>query len=285
MKKIIKYLLAVAMCMPLAANAAVIKGHYPVLYIDVDWELIEVLIVMVILMAIIVIMQAFEIRMEVKQMRKKVSEVSGKPFERRVTWFDLFRRGHVHTDVVVEGHVYDNDIREYDNSPPAWFNWLFYCTIATAVIYLCYYHVFKIGDLQAAEYAKEMKQYAPLEAAAKEKAIKLADEPMISDAAKMKDGKQIFLKNCIICHGEQGQGIVGPNLTDEYWLHGGAYKDVFKTIFNGVESKGMKAWKKEMNPEDIRLVASYVYTLRDTKPTLPVKAPEGVNAAGLAPGK
>ena len=276
MNRIVKYVFAVIMFLPMLASAAVPKAHYPGLYITVDWELIEVLILMVVLMAVIVIMQAFEIRLEIKNMRKKISEVTGKPVERRVTWFDLFRRSRVHQDVVVEGHVYDNDIREYDNSPPAWFNWLFYGTVVIAICYLCYYHVFKIGDLQAAEYAKEMKLYEPMEAAAKEKAIKLADEPMLSEAAQLKEGKQIFVKNCVLCHGEQGQGIVGPNLTDEFWLHGGAYKDLFKTIFNGVESKGMKAWKKEMKPEDIRLVASYVYTLRDSKPTLPVKAPEGV---------
>jgi cytochrome c oxidase cbb3-type subunit 3 len=95
------------------------------------------------------------------------------------------------------------------------------------------------------------------------------------NAAAIAAGKETFATNCVPCHGQQGQGIIGPNLTDNYWLHGNTYADIVNTITNGVPDKGMIAWKATLNPEKIRQVAAYVLSLKGTNPPNP-KPPQGV---------
>lgn len=233
----------------------------------------EMLVILVFLMAVIVGLQGYEIFLELNRMKNQMAEAKGEVPVRKTTWFDLFRRKGISMDKFVEGHNYDG-IQEYDNSPPAWFNWIFFVTIVFAVVYLLRYHVFKTGDLQVAEYEKQVKEAAPILARVQERAIYLADQPRLTDQASLALGKSVFKTNCVTCHGQNGEGIAGPNLTDDYWLHGGHYNEIFKTIFNGVEQKGMPVWKKSLKPDDIRAVASYVYTLRGTNPPNP-KAPQG----------
>ncbi len=233
----------------------------------------EMLVVLVFLLAIIIGLQGIEISLELNRMRSKLAEAKGEVAKRRTTWLDLFRRKGIQMDNFVEGHEYDG-IREYDNSPPAWFNWIFFVTIGFAFFYMIYYHVLKIGDLQVAEYEKQVKEAAPILAKVQERAIFLADQPRLTDEASLETGKTIFKTNCVTCHGQHAEGIAGPNLTDDFWLHGGHYNEIFKTIFNGVEQKGMPVWKRTLKPDDIRAVASYVYTLHGTNPPNP-KAPQG----------
>ena len=87
------------------------------------------------------------------------------------------------------------------------------------------------------------------------------------------EGKEIFLKNCSPCHRKDGGGLVGPNLCDDYWIHGSNFVDNLRTIYNGVPSKGMLTWKGVLKPDEIHAVASYIYTLRGTHPVNP-KPPE-----------
>ena len=244
---------------------------------------LEMLVILVFLMAVIIGLQGYEIFLELRRMKSRMSEGKGEVPVRRATWLDLFRRRGIPMDHFVEGHMYDG-IKEYDNAPPAWFNWIFFVTIGVAFIYLMRYHVFKTGDLQVAEYEKAVKEAAPILAKVQERAIYLADQPRLTDEASLALGKSIFKTNCVTCHGQNGEGIAGPNLTDEYWLHGGHYNEIFKTVFNGVEQKGMPVWKRTLKPDDIRAVASYVYTLRGTNPPNP-KAPQGdkmVEATGAS---
>lgn len=85
-----------------------------------------------------------------------------------------------------------------------------------------------------------------------------------SDQAVIEKGKGIFQSNCTPCHGPTGAGNqVGPNLTDDTWIHGGQPDSVFHTINHGVASKGMPAWGKTMVADDVRAVASFVLTLRN----------------------
>jgi cytochrome c oxidase cbb3-type subunit 3 len=246
-------------------------------------SVVEMLIVVVGLMTVIVGMLGLEIYLQLSRMKQKHTEPIAEAPLRKTTWLDLFRRKGVKMDKFVEGHEYDG-IREYDNSPPAWFNWLFYVSVFCAFSYMMYYHVLKIGDLQTAEYENQVKAAAPLIAKAQEKAVVLADLPRYTDEQNLMAGKIIFTTNCAICHGEKGQGNIGPNLTDEYWLHGGQYAQVFKTIFNGVPEKGMLSWKKTLKPEDIRKTASYVYSLRGTNPPGP-KAPQGIKDPDVTASK
>jgi len=91
----------------------------------------------------------------------------------------------------------------------------------------------------------------------------------------IKKSKDIFIKNCAACHGMNGEGLVGPNFTDEYWIHGGGIKDLFKTIKYGVPQKGMISWESQLDPTQMQEVSSYILTLKGTNPPNQ-KAPEGI---------
>ncbi|HET8828106.1 MAG TPA: cbb3-type cytochrome c oxidase N-terminal domain-containing protein [Pelobium sp.] len=173
-------------------------------------------------------------------------------------------------------HDYDN-IQELDNPIPAWFNWLFYGSVVFAFVYILNYHVFNLGKLQDEEYAIEMKQAEVAKEAYLAKSGNAVDENSVKldkSVAVLDAGKAVFAQNCVACHGQNAEGIVGPNLTDEYWLHGGSVKDVFKVIKYGVPEKGMIAWEKQLSPKQISDVANYIESLKGTNPANP-KAPQG----------
>jgi cytochrome c oxidase cbb3-type subunit 3 len=86
-------------------------------------------------------------------------------------------------------------------------------------------------------------------------------------------GKQTFANLCAPCHAADGGGLVGPNLTDDYWIHGSKFADNLTTIWNGVPAKGMVTWKNALRSDQIYAVASYIYTLRGSHPAKP-KPPE-----------
>ncbi len=184
------------------------------------------------------------------------------------------------TDPLLMNHEADG-IRELDNKLPRWWVWLFYLTTIFAVIYMAYYHVLGAGDLMAAEYLKEMKRGDGIKAAAMTKfESSIANLEPSKDDTVLKAGKQTFLTMCAPCHRPDAGGLVGPNLTDDYWIHGTNFSDNLKTIWNGVPEKGMVTWKQLLKPKEIHAVASYIYTLRGTKPPNP-KPPE--NLAPAAP--
>ncbi|HAM71991.1 MAG TPA: cytochrome oxidase subunit III [Verrucomicrobiales bacterium] len=165
-------------------------------------------------------------------------------------------------------------IKELDNNLPRWWVWMFNLTILFAASYLLYYHVLKMGDLQAASFDKEWQKGEAIKSAALarfESSIATLQPSKESDV--LAKGQQTFLTLCAPCHGPQGQGLVGPNLCDDYWIHGSNFVDNVKTIVNGVPEKGMVTWKGVLKPSEIHAVASYIYTLRGTKPPNP-KPPE-----------
>jgi len=171
-------------------------------------------------------------------------------------------------------HNYDG-IQELDNNLPRWWVWLFYITIIFSAVSVVYYHVTGSGDLQAAEYAKEMKAGEQIKGAAMGKfEIGLSTLQPSSDAAVLEDGRQTYVKYCAPCHRADGGGLVGPNLTDSYWIHGSNYTDTVKIIWDGVPAKGMITWKTVLKPDQIQNVASYIYTLRGAKLLTPGKLPE-----------
>ncbi len=167
-------------------------------------------------------------------------------------------------------------IRELDNNIPPWFNILFYSTVVIAIIYMLNYHVFKTGKLPFEEYsdeiyAAELKRDELIRTGAfiNEESVEL-----VSDPSSLDMGKKIFMANCLPCHGSNAEGTVGPNLTDQYWIHGGGIKNIFKTVKYGVPVKGMIAWQNVLNPKGIQQVASYVISLNGTNPPNG-KGPEG----------
>jgi cytochrome c oxidase cbb3-type subunit 3 len=191
-------------------------------------------------------------------------------------------------DPLLLDHEYDG-IRELDNKLPRWWVWLFWGCNFFAVFYLSYYHVFARGDLaregqMRAEYLAEMKIGNAI------KARTIADfEGKIDTATPSKDpvilarGQATFALKCAPCHRADGGGLVGPNLCDDYWIHGSNFSDNVKIIWNGFESKGMLSWKKQgMKPNEILEVASYIYTLRGTHPKNP-KPPENQAPTNTGP--
>lgn len=176
-------------------------------------------------------------------------------------------------------HNYDG-IQEYDNSLPLWWQYLFLISMVFALVYMVYYH-FGPGLSQEEVLAGEMREAQEREVrlAAAKKAAEPADEASVllaltTQPEVVAKGKEIFLGKCVPCHGQFGQGIVGPNLTDDYWLHGGKITDIKNTVTNGVLEKGMLAWKTMLNEGEINAVVSYVWSLHGTNPPSP-KAPEG----------
>jgi cytochrome c oxidase cbb3-type subunit 3 len=184
-------------------------------------------------------------------------------------------------------HEYDG-IRELDNVLPPWWLWMFYTTIAFSFVYLIHYHITPIKALEKIGFVgpgvgQEELYKMEMEQAEKEKQAYLAqmankvneeNVTALTDPTEIAEGKNIFLTNCATCHGKEGQGGAGPNLTDDYWLHGGGIKNVFKTIKYGVPQKGMIAWETQLSPKQIQQVASYILTLRGTNPP-GAKEPQG----------
>ncbi len=173
-------------------------------------------------------------------------------------------------------HEYDG-IRELDNNLPPWWKYGFYLTIVFAVVYLIHYHVSKTGPLQTEEYQAQMAEGERLKAEYRKTAANLVDESNVFQlmaADSISAGKNIFTEKCKACHKADGSGDIGPNLTDNYWLHGGDIKSVFTTIKYGVTSKGMQAWQNDLSPVQMQEVASYILTLAGTN-VAGGKAPEG----------
>lgn len=218
------------------------------------------------------------VRLIDKQVGKTAeSEEFDKAFEAQGFWEKLFNLNPLsHEKKLLIDHAYDG-IQELDNPTPPWFNFLFYGTIAFGLLYMVVYHVANSAKLQEAEYKEEM---TIAEKAREEYLKKFANSinennvKALTDAKGVADGKSIYDKYCVACHGAAGEGKVGPNLTDEYWLHGGGIKNVFHTITEGVPQKGMISWKKQLNPLQIQQVASYILTLQGTNPPN-AKEPQG----------
>ena len=174
-------------------------------------------------------------------------------------------------------HDYDG-IKELDNSLPPWWIYGFYFTILFAGVYLYRYHVSKSAPLQVEELAVEKIQAEREKLAYMATQANNVDETSIAynpTTELLTEGKAIFVKNCVSCHGPEAQGAsIGPNLTDEYWIHKGGIKDIFKTIKNGVQEKGMIPWGQQLSNAQIAAAATFIKSLKDSHPTNP-KAPQG----------
>lgn len=208
-------------------------------------------------------------------------------------------------------HEYDG-IREEDNRMPGWWRLLFALSILWAVGYMLYYHVLDIGYSQIDEYRQEINpNYVRVKSADAKllgllpqyrspyynpaqktpRLIALAshkggprvlmtrendttDYVAVTDPKLIAEGQKTFVANCAQCHGQLGEGGVGPNLTDQYWLHGADFNSLVKSVKYGYPSKGMIPWRGTLAEEAIINVASYVQTLRGTNPPNP-KAPQG----------
>jgi cytochrome c oxidase cbb3-type subunit 3 len=173
-------------------------------------------------------------------------------------------------------HEYDG-IKEYDNPLPGWWVWSFWASVAFAIGYLFHYWA-GTGVSVADNYSSEMASARAAQArqALGEKVSEDGLAKLMKDPAMMQDAKALFGQRCMPCHGEHGQGIIGPNLTDAHWIHGkGQLLDIYQTVSDGVADKGMPAWKMQLTPVQLRELAAFVGSLRGKN--LPGKPPEGTS--------
>lgn len=210
--------------------------------------------------------------LQVAKGKKGILSMSFNNFWRR---FNKFKPIKEEADIDM-GHSYDG-IRELDNVLPPWFTWSFAGTVVFAIVYLWRFH------LSAAPAPDQYQEFENSMVRAK-----LAQEAYIASkggeidentvvmlgASEIAEGAKLYQANCVACHGARGQGGVGPNLTDDNWIHGGSIGDIFRTIKVGVVEKGMQSWKDVFSATQIAQLSSYIKSIHGTNPP-GAKAPEG----------
>ena len=180
-------------------------------------------------------------------------------------------------------HEYDGII-EHDNRLPNWWLMTLFGAVVFAVGYWFYYHTFEVGPNLRGAYESEWSAREK-ERAAKEAANPISNDVFLAaakDSAVVGRGETLFKTNCAACHGQSAEGLVGPNLTDNFWLHGAAPIDLYKTVAEGVLAKGMPAWKATLGDGQTREVIAYLLTLKGKNAPGPRPA-EGVEVPAPAP--
>ena len=173
-------------------------------------------------------------------------------------------------------HEYDG-IHEADNDLPRWWLLTFFGTVIFAGGYYLHYSAFKSGLNPGDAYKEESKAAAAAEAERIKSMGTLTPEALVSlskDQGTVTAGKETFTTTCAACHGPNGGGTIGPNLTDEFWIHGGKPDQIYKSVRDGWVDKGMPAWGQSLGEQKVRQVAAYVYTLKNTN-VAGGKAPQG----------
>lgn len=240
--------------------------------------IVALVLLLVLLLVSLSLLKAFNLvlklsklnnEVEIKIEKKSAKNLQAKKPGEQTFWQKVLglRPIEEEEDLLID-HSYDG-IQELDNPTPVWFNALFYSTIVFAVGYLLVYHVFGWGMTQDEEYLAEMQ------AAEQQKMEYLAssgtnvDENSVEldlSTAMVSAGQEIYLQSCGVCHGNQGEGMIGPNLVDDYWIHGGDIKDVFRVVKYGVPDKGMVPWESSLTPVQIAQVSNFIISIGGTNP-------------------
>ncbi|MBL4667864.1 MAG: c-type cytochrome [Flavobacteriales bacterium] len=173
---------------------------------------------------------------------------------------------------ILMDHEYDG-IRELDNNLPPWWVWSFAASIVAAFMYLMHFHVLGTGDLQIAEYNKDIAaEQLKVDEYMSAMSMNVDENNVVvlTEASDIEAGKGLYKLNCVVCHKDNGEGLVGPNLTDDYWIVGNDIKSVFTTVKYGT-TNGMPEHESKLNPIELQQVASYILTMEYVEG----KAPEG----------
>jgi len=238
-------------------------------YIMMSVIFLELLVIVVLLMNVRLLLKKEKERLATETELAVVKK-------RAISWWSRFNRFKPveHEADIDLGHDYDG-IRELDNRLPPWWLYGFYLTIIAGGIYLWRYHVSHSAPSSIQEYEKavatadaEIKEYLKK----KGESVDENTVTFLKEQHELNEGKAIFTKSCVACHKETGAGDVGPNLTDDYWMHGGDIKSIFKTIRYGINA--MPQWQNAYSNKEIAEVASYVKSLNGTNPPN-AKAPQG----------
>jgi len=171
-------------------------------------------------------------------------------------------------------HEYDG-IREYDNRLPNWWLYTLYGSIVFGVCYWFFFHTIGAGQLPPERYQTSVAE------AAKAQLAGMGDQELTNESLglmatipdQVSQGRRVFDQFCVVCHGQSGEGVVGPNLTDGVWLHGAKPLDIYNTVTNGVPEKGMVAWGNQLGPARVSSVVAYVLSIKNTN--VPGKEPQG----------
>jgi cytochrome c oxidase cbb3-type subunit 3 len=173
-------------------------------------------------------------------------------------------------------HAYDG-IREYDNPLPGWWRAVFWATIVFAAWYWVWFHVAGWGHSPEEKYRASLAIYEEQRSQREAAEARDVNEEALArnahDAKLLAHGQEIFAAKCVSCHTENGRGLIGPNLTDRYQIHGTTRMDIFKTVRGGVPGTAMLAWGEQMPAADVVAVATFVTTLRGKD--IPGKEPQG----------
>lgn len=170
-------------------------------------------------------------------------------------------------------------IKEYDNPMPGWLMAIWWGSLIFSAGYLMFYALsFGEGTMDA-EYRQQTEDAVgyvqayfdanPLTPPKPADLLAGATNPAVLDAAADR-----YSRTCAACHGDRAQGLIGPNLTDDRWLHGGSVEQIFQSVAKGWPAKGMPPWGRAMRPEELAALVSYVRSLQGTNPPNP-RAPEG----------
>jgi len=181
-------------------------------------------------------------------------------------------------DQIISGHTYDG-IEEYHNPMPSWWVWLFVIAVVWTPFYILGVHQFGWintyeEDLAAAQETVEQRRAAAQAANPAQEVNDVFLASFMGNAANEEAGANTFAAYCAACHGSNGEGLIGPNLTDDYWIHGAAPTDLFAVITNGVLEKGMTPWESILTVEERAQLIAYLQTLRGTNPAN-AKEPQG----------
>jgi len=238
-------------------------------YIMITVIFLELSVILVMLINVRLLIRSQKEKMDIIEMKEAIVR---KP---RISWWNRFNKFKPieQEDAIDLGHEYDG-IRELNNRLPPWWIYGFYLTIVFAAIYLWRYHVSHSAPLSKEEYdiaVQKADEKVSDYLKQKGEAIDENTVAMLGDA-DIREGKRIFQVSCVSCHNEGGGGNVGPNLTDDYWLHGGDIKSVFKTIKYGINA--MPTWQNSYSNKQIAQLSSYVKSLHGTNPSN-AKAPQG----------
>lgn len=286
-KQPIKSLLLLVLLMPAATYASSTAEFYYGIFNDAYFWLF-ILVALLLALSYYSVKRAFDtiqLAMRPDLAKKKADEMetadadvdaeeSGDALSRWYKWFTGLKPMAKEKDLQLD-HEYDG-ITELDNSLPPWWLYGFYVTIGFAVVYMVYFHIMD-GPSSSEEYRAEMERAKTDVAAYFERIGGMVDETnvtMVEEDHRLANGRDIFKTNCAVCHALDGGGGVGPNLTDEYWIHGNSISSVFKVIKYGVVEKGMTPWRNQLSASDMQDVSSYVLTLVGSEPANP-KEPQG----------
>jgi cytochrome c oxidase cbb3-type subunit 3 len=170
-------------------------------------------------------------------------------------------------------------IKEYDNPMPGWLMAIWWGSLIFSAAYLIFYALsFGEGTMEA-EYRGATQEAVsavdayfeanPLVPPSPAELLAGAANPAVLEA-----GRSRFTRTCASCHGEQAQGLIGPNLTDDRWIHGGTVEQIFQSVAKGWPAKGMPPWGRAVKPEELSALVSYVRSIQGSNPPN-ARAPEG----------